>query len=106
MQDAIVEDKSGLSQILSSFKEHVILFDEKELKRWPTPDFPQHVCIDAAIRRPGGRVESGTETETGLSPTGSQAQLHHQPCCHPEYDDKYDNQTTPAQPTIKIGGQP
>ena len=35
------EDKSGLSQILSSFKEHVILFDEKELKMWPNPDFPQ-----------------------------------------------------------------
>ena len=66
MQDAIVEDKSGLSQISSSFKEHVILFDEKELKVWPNPAFSQYACMDAS-----GRVESGTETETNLSPTDS-----------------------------------
>ena len=51
MQDAIVEGKTGLSQILSSFKEHVFLFDEKELKIWPNPAFQQYDCMDA-----GGRV--------------------------------------------------
>jgi hypothetical protein len=40
MQEAIVEGKTGLSQILSTFKEHVILFVEKELKIWPNPTFP------------------------------------------------------------------
>jgi hypothetical protein len=34
MQDAIVEGKTGLSHISSSFKEHVILFDGKELEIW------------------------------------------------------------------------
>ena len=60
-----------MGQILSSFKEHVVLFDEKELKIWPNPAFAQYACMDATVRRPGGRVESGTEAETGLSPTGS-----------------------------------
>ena len=61
-----MEDKSGLSQILSSFKEHVILFDEKEHKMWPNPAFPRYACMEAS-----GRVDSGTETEINLSPTDS-----------------------------------
>ena len=35
------EGKTGLNQIFNCFKEHVILFDEKALKIWPNPAFPQ-----------------------------------------------------------------